>query len=186
VFKGSTGDPATLAGQVTKLKHRFGLSPVAVVGDRGMLTKARIRDDLKPAELDWVTALRGPAIKALVADGAIQPTLFDERDMAEITHPDYPGERLIACYNPFLEADRARQRAELLDATEAELEKISAATRRARRPLRGQDTIALAVGKVINKKKVGKHFIVGITGSGLTWRRDEQKSPLRPRWTAYT
>jgi hypothetical protein len=123
VFKGSTGDPATLAGQVTKLKHRFGLSHVAVVGDRGMLTKARIRDDLKPAELDWVTALRGPAIKALVADGAIQPTLFDERDMAEITHPDYPGERLIACYNPFLEADRARQRAELLDATEAELEK---------------------------------------------------------------
>jgi hypothetical protein len=140
-----------------------------------MLTKARIRDDLEPAELDWVTALSGPAIKALVADGAIQPTLSGEQDMAEITHPDYPGERLIACYNPFLEADRARKRAELLDDTQAELEKISAATRRARRPLRGQDTIALAVGKVINKKKVGKHFIVEITDDGLTWRRDEQK-----------
>src|SRR6516225_5211086 len=175
VFQGNTGDPATLASQVTKLKQRFGLAHVAVVGDRGMLTKARIRDDLKPAELDWVTALRGPAIKALVADGAIQPTLFDEQDMAEITSPDYPGERLIACYNPFLEADRARKRAELLAATEAELEKIAAATRRARRPLRGTDAIGLAVGKVINKKKVAKHFITDITDDGLTWRRDEHK-----------
>jgi Transposase DDE domain len=175
VFKGSTGDPATLAGQVNKLKERFGLGHVAVVGDRGMITKARIRDDLKPAELDWVTALRGPAIKALISQGAIQPTLFDEADMAEITHPDYPGERLIACYNPFLEADRARKRAELLDATEAELEKIAAATRRARRPLRGKDKIALAAGKVIDKKKVAKHFITEITDDGLTWRRDEQK-----------
>src|SRR5262249_761199 len=145
MFKGATGDPATLASQVTRLKQRFGLSHVAVVGDRGMLTKARIRDDLKPAELDWVTALRGPAVKALMADGAIQPTLFDEQDMAEITHPDYPGERLIACYNPFLAAERARKRAALLDATEAELAKIDAATRRARRPLHGKDTIALAV-----------------------------------------
>jgi hypothetical protein len=175
VFKGSTGDPATLAGQVKKLKERFGLGHVAVVGDRGMLTKARIRDDLKPAELDWVTALRGPAINALIGQGAIQPTLFDEADMAEITHPDYPGERLIACYNPFLEADRAHKRAELLDATEAELEKIAAATRRARRPLRGKDKIALAAGKVIDKKKVAKHFITEITDDGLTWRRDEQK-----------
>jgi Transposase DDE domain len=175
VFKGSTGDPATLAGQVKKLQARFGLGHVAVVGDRGMITKARIRDDLKPAELDWVTALRGPAIKALISQGAIQPTLFDEADMAEITHPDYPGERLIACYNPFLEADRARKRAELLDATEAELEKIAAATRRARRPLRGKDKIALAAGKVIDKKKVAKHFITEITDDGLTWRRDEQK-----------
>ena len=121
VFQGNTGDPATLASQVTKLKQRFGLAHVAVVGDRGMLTKARIKDDLKPAKLDWITALRGPAIRALMAQGAIQPTLFDEQDMAEITSPDYPGERLIACYNPFLEADRARKRAELLAATEAEL-----------------------------------------------------------------
>jgi hypothetical protein len=175
VFKGATGDPATLASQVKKLKQRFGLAHVAVVGDRGMLTKARIRDDLKPAELDWITALRGPAIRALMAEGAIQPTLFDEQDVAEITCPDYPGERLIACYNPFLAAERARKRAELLKATEAELAKIAAATRRARRPLRGKDSIGLAVGKVINKKKVAKHFIVEITDDGIAWRRDKQK-----------
>jgi Transposase DDE domain len=175
VFKGSTGDPATLASQVNKLKERFGPSHVAVVGDRGMLTKARIRDDLKPAELDWITALRGPAIKALLAEGAIQPTLFDETSMAEITHPDYPGERLIACYNPFLAAERARKRGELLDATEAELQKIDRATRRARRPLRGKDKIALTIGKVIDNKKVAKHFITDIRDDGFTWRRDEQK-----------
>jgi hypothetical protein len=175
VFKGSTGDPATLASQVNKLKQRFGLAHVAVVGDRGMLTKARIRDDLKPAELDWITALRGPQVRALMAEGAIQPTLFDTQDMAEITSPDYPGERLIACYNPFLAAERARKRAELLDATEAELAKIAAATRRARRPLRGKDSIGLAVGKVINNKKVAKHFIVEITDDGIAWRRDEHK-----------
>src|SRR6266487_1741806 len=175
VFKGNTGDPSTLASQVAKLKERFSLAHVAVVGDRGMITKARIREDLKPAELDWVTALRGPAIRALVTEGAIQPTLFDETDMAEITSPDYPRERLIACYNPFLEAERARKRGELLAATEAELEKIAAATRRVRRPLRGKDDIALAVGKVINKKKVAKHFIVEVTEEGLSWRRDESK-----------
>jgi hypothetical protein len=175
VFKGATGDPATLASQVNKLKERFGLSHVAVVGDRGMLTKARIRDDLKPAELDWITALRGPAIKALLAEGAIQPTLFDETSMAEITHPDYPGERLIACYNPFLAAERARKRGELLDATQAELQKLDRATRRARRPLRGKDKIALAIGKVIDNKKVAKHFITDIGDDGFTWRRDEQK-----------
>jgi Transposase DDE domain len=175
VFKGSTGDPTTVAAQIQKLKQRFGLAHVAIVGDRGMLTKARIRDDLRPAELDWITALRGPAIRALLAQGAIQPTLFDETDMAEITSPDYPGERLIACYNPFLAAERARKRGELLDATEAELAKLAAATRRARRPLRGQDKIALAVGKVIDKKKVAKHFIVDIADDGLTWRRDEHK-----------
>ncbi|HEX9356790.1 MAG TPA: IS1634 family transposase [Streptosporangiaceae bacterium] len=175
VFKGATGDPATLGDQVKKLKARFGLAHVALVGDRGMLTKARIRDDVRPARLDWITALRGPSIRALMAKGAIQPTLFDHQDMAEITHPDYPGERLIACHNPFLEAERARKRGELLDGTEAELEKIAAATRRARRPLRGQDKIALAVGKVINKRKVGKHFIIDIADDGLSWRRDEQK-----------
>jgi hypothetical protein len=175
VFPGATGDPATLASQVKKLKQRFGLTHVALVGDRGMITKARIRDDLQPAKLDWITALRGPAIKALMAEGAIQPTLFDDTDMAEITSPDYPGERLIACYNPFLAAERARKRGELLAATEAELAKIAAATRRARRPLRGQDAIALAVGKIINAKKVAKHFLVDITGDGLAWRRDEDK-----------
>jgi Transposase DDE domain len=175
VFTGATGDPATVASQVTKLTQRFGLAHVAVVGDRGMLTKARIRDDLQPANLDWITALRGPAIKPLMTGGAIQPTLSGQTDMAEITSPDYPGERLIPCYNPFLAAERARKRGELLAATEAELAKIGAATRRARRPLRGQDAIALAVSKVINAKKVAKHFLVDITDDGLSWRRDEDK-----------
>src|SRR5437667_2693860 len=110
-----------------------------------------------------------------MAGGMIQPTLFDEQDMAEITSPDYPGERLIACYNPFLATERARKRGELLAATEAELEKIAAATRRVRRPLRGKDDIALAVGKVINKKKVAKHFIVEVAEEGLSWRRDQDK-----------
>src|SRR5438034_372453 len=110
-----------------------------------------------------------------MAGGMIQPTLFDEQDMAEITHPDYPGERLIACYNPFLAAERARKRGELLAATEAEPEKIDQATRRARRQLRGKDNIALAVGKVINKKKVAKHFLVDIGDEAIAWRRDEQK-----------
>ena len=110
-----------------------------------------------------------------MAEGAIQPTLFDDTDMAEITSPDYPGERLIACYNPFLAAERARKRGELLAGTEAELEKIAARTRQARRPLRGKDAIALAVGKVINAKKVAKHFAVDITDDGLSWQQDEQK-----------
>ena len=110
-----------------------------------------------------------------MSSGAIQPTLFDDTGMAEISSPDYPGERLIACYNPFLAAERARKRGELLDATEAELDKIDQATRRARRPLRGKDKIALAVGKVINKKKVAKHFTVDITDEGLSWHRDERK-----------
>jgi Transposase DDE domain len=175
VFAGNTGDPKTVASQVTKLTQRFGLAHVAVAGDRGMLTKARIKDDVKPAGLDWITALRGPSIAALAASGVIQPTLFDEHDMAEITHPDYPGERLIACRNPFLAAERARKRGELLAATEAELAKIGQRTRRRARPLRGKDAIALAVGKIIDKRKVGKHFIVDIGDDRLSWRRDEQK-----------
>jgi len=140
-----------------------------------MITRARIKDDLRPAELDWVTALRGPAIKTLMAQGAIQPALPGGTGMAEITSPDYPGERLIACCNPFLAAERARKRAGLLDATGAELARIGQATRRARRPLRGKDATALAAGKVINAKKVARHFIVDIAGDGLAWRRDEQK-----------
>ena len=175
VFKGATGDPATLASQVTRLKRRFGLARVALAGDRGMITRARIKDDLQPAGLDWITALRGPAIKALMPGGAIQPALSDDTGMAEITSPDYPGERLIACYNPFLAAGRARKRGELLAAPEAELARIAAATRRARRPLRGKDAIALAAGKVISAKKAARHFIVNITGDGIAWRRDEQK-----------
>ena len=149
VFKGNTGDPATVAAQVTKVKDRFGITKVVLVGDRGMLTAARLREDVRPAGLDWITALRAPQVKALVRGGDLQLTLFDVQDLAEITSPDFPGERLIACKNPFLEAERARKRESLLAAAEAGLEKIAAACARARRPLRGQDKIAVRVDRVL-------------------------------------
>jgi hypothetical protein len=122
VFAGNTADPATLKSQIDKLKHRFHLDRMVLVGDRGMITQARLREDLIPAGLDWITALPAPAIQALAtADGPLQLSLFDERDLAEITSPDYPGERLVVCRNPLLAAERARKRNELLDATQAEL-----------------------------------------------------------------
>jgi hypothetical protein len=175
VFAGNTGDPTTVAAQVQKLKERFGLSHVVLVGDRGMLTKARLKDDVVPASLDFITALRAPSIKALVEGGAIQLSLFDQVDLFEVTHPDYPGERLVACKNPYLAQERTRKRLELLAATEAELEKIAASVTRERRPLRGKDKIALAVGKVINSRKMAKHFVVEVTEDSFTYRRDEDK-----------
>ena len=174
VFEGDTADPATLANQVAKLKERFALGRVVLVGDRGMLTSARLEQDLKPAGLDWITALRAPALQALAADGGpLQLSLFDQRDLAEITSPDYPGERLIVCRNPDLAAERARKRAELLAATEKDLAKIRAATLRASRPLRGQDAIALKVGAVLGRRKVAKHFGLIITDDRLRFARDE-------------
>jgi transposase len=175
VFKGNTGDPATLSSQVTKLKERFSLGHVCVVGDRGMLTKARLEHDVRPAELDFITALRAPQLTALVQAEALQLSLFDETDLLEIAHPDYPGERLVACKNPFLAQERARKREELLAVTEAELQKIAAAVTRQRRPLRGKDKIALRVGRVINRRKVGKHFVVEIGEERFSFRKDEQK-----------
>jgi hypothetical protein len=172
VFKGNTGDPKTVAAQVDKLKRRFGIAKVVLVGDRGMLTAARLREDLGPAGLDWITALRAPQVKALVRDGALQLSLFDQTDLAEITHPDYPGERLVACMNPLLEAERARKRESLLAATEADLAKIAAATQRARRPLRGKDKIALRVGRVLDRRKVAKHFSIEIGDDHLRYARD--------------
>jgi Transposase DDE domain len=172
VFKGNTGDPKTVAAQVDKLKRRFGITKVVLVGDRGMLTAARLREDLGPAGLDWITALRAPQVKALVRDGALQLSLFDRVDLAEITHPDYPGERLVACMNPLLEAERARKREALLAATEADLAKIAAATGRARRPLRGKDKIALRVGRVLDRRKVAKHFSIEIGDGHLSYARD--------------
>jgi hypothetical protein len=172
VFKGNTGDPKTVAAQVDKLKGRFGVTKVVLVGDRGMLTAARLREDLGPAGLDWITALRAPQVKALVRDGALQLSLFDRVDLAEITHPDYPGERLVACMNPLLEAERARKREALLAATEADLAKLAAATVRARRPLRGQDKIALRVGRVLDRRKVAKHFTIQIGDDHLGYARD--------------
>jgi transposase len=169
VFDGNTADPKTLAAQIEKLKHRFGLSRVCLVGDRGMLTDARIRDEVAPAQLDWLSALRAPQIKALVADGALQLSLFDTQDLLEITAAEFPGERLVCCHNPVLGEQRARKRRELLAATEKQLAPIAAATQRAKRPLRGRDNIALRVGKVINKFKMAKHFTLQITDESLTF-----------------
>jgi transposase len=173
VFDGNTADPKTLGTQITKLKTRFGLSSIALVGDRGMLTSARIRDELRPAQLDWISALRADQIKVLVNDGALQLSLFDEQNLFEITHPDYPGERLVCCHNPALAAERARKRDELLAATEKELQTIATATRRTRAPLRGTDKIALRVGKVRNKFKMAKHFDLDITDEAFTFTRNQ-------------
>jgi len=173
VFKGNTGDPTTVASQVDKLKDRFGITKVVLVGDRGMLTAARLREDVRPAHLDWITALRAPQVKALVRGGDLQLTLFDETDLAEITSPDFPGERLVACMNPFLEAERARKRESLLAATEADLGKIAAACARARRPLRGTDKIAVRVDRVLNRRKVARHFTVQITDDSIRYARDQ-------------
>jgi hypothetical protein len=175
VFAGDTGDPKTLAAQIDKLKKRFGLKRVVLVGDRGMITQARIEADLKPAGLDWITALRAPAIQALAADdGPLQLSLFDEKEMAEIESPDYPGERLIVCRNPLLAAERARTREDLLAATERDLAKIQAATMRARHPLRGAAAIALKVGAVLGRRKVAKHFNLTITEDTLAFARTEE------------
>ena len=175
VFEGDTGDPKTLAVQIDKLKKRFRLRRVALVGDRGMITTARIEHDLKPAGLDWITALRAPAIQALAADdGRLQLSLFDDRDMAEIVSPDYPGERLIVCRNGVLAAERARKREDLLTATEADLAKIQAATARTRNPLRGEADIALKVGAVLGRRKVAKHFRLTITDTTLAFARTEE------------
>jgi hypothetical protein len=173
VFEGNTGDPTTLATQVDKIRHRFGIDRIVIVGDRGLITQARIKEDLKKAPgLDWITALRSPAIQKLLSSGSIQLSLFDERDLAEISSPDYPGERLIVCKNPFLAADRKRKREELLCATEKELEKIRVATQRKKNPLRGKDTIGLRAGKVLGQYKVGKHFRLRITEAAFHYERN--------------
>jgi Transposase DDE domain len=173
VFRGNTGDPATVASQIDKVKDRFGLTRVVLVGDRGMLTAARLREDVAPAHLDWITALRAPQVKKLVRGGDLQLSLFDVQDLAEITSPDFPGERLVACLNPFLGAERARKRESLLAATEADLAKIAAACARARAPLRGQDTIAVRADRVLSRRKVAKHFTVEITGDSIRYTRDQ-------------
>jgi hypothetical protein len=174
VFEGDAGDPSTLASQVDKLKRRFGLKRVVLVGDRGMITRARIEADLKPAGLDWITALRAPAIQALAAAGGpLQLSLFDQRDLAEIASPDYPGERLIVCKNPDLATERARKREELLAATERELAKIKAAVERERSPLAGRDKIGLKAGAVLGRRKMAKHFRLAIADDSVTFARDE-------------
>jgi transposase len=171
VFEGNTGDPTTPAPQIDKLKQRFGLTHVVLVGDRGMITEARINADIKSAGLDWITALRGPAIKDLLNSGLIQMSLFDQRDMASITAPDFPGERLVVCRNPDLAAERARKREELLTATEKDLAVIKTRVERRRKPLRGTAEIALAVGEVFNTHKMRKHFALTITDDAFSFAR---------------
>jgi transposase len=174
VFEGNTSDPATVAAQLSKLRQRFGLQRVVLVGDRGMLTAARIREDLQPlAGLDWITALKSVEVRKLVAEGSLQQSLFDEKDLAEIAHPDYPGERLIACYNPLLADQRKRKRQELLAATEKKLDQIVAATQRSQQPLRGEQKIALRVGKLLGRSKVGKHFQLRIEENHFSFERDQ-------------
>lgn len=172
VFPGNTGDPTTVATALDRLQGRFGLKRVVVVGDRGMLTQARIEEELKPRGVDWITALRAPTIRKLAHEGPLQLSLFDRQDLAEITSPDFPGERLIACFNPLLAQDRARKREELLEATEEKLQEVVRATGREKRPLRGQDKIGVRVGRILAKWKVAKHFRYEITDEGFTFERD--------------
>ena len=174
VFAGDTADPATLASQIAKLEARFRLARVVMVGDRGMLTSARIGDALEPAGLDWITSLRAPAIHALAADdGPLQLSLFDARDMAEITSPDYPGERLIVCRNPRLAEERARKRQDLIAATEAALTRIKARVERKGSKLRAAAAIGLRVGAVVDKRKMAKHIVLEIEDGALGFRRNE-------------
>ncbi len=172
VFAGNTADPKAFPEAVTAVRQKFALHKMIMVGDRGMITSARITDLRKLEGMAWITCLRHPAIKKLMAgDGPLQLSLFDEQDLAEITSPDFPGERLIACRNPFEAAKRARTRGELLTATEADLEKIAA--RAAAGRIKDPDKIGVAAGKIINKRKVAKHFLLDIGEGRISWRRDQ-------------
>ena len=176
VFAGNTADPTTVAAQIAKLRERFALKQVVLVGDRGMLTQARIEQELRPvAGLEWITALRSGQLHQLVTDGALQLSLFDQTDLAEITHPDYPGERLVVCRNPLLAQERARKREDLMAAAEQKLEAIAAATRRAQRPLRDPERINYRIGAALGPKKVGKYFRWEITAAGLNYACDPER-----------
>ena len=184
VFDGNTADPATLTNQVSKLKQRFGLARVVLVGDRGMITSARIETDLKPAGLDWISCLRAPAIQELAAEnGPLQLSLFDERDLAEISAPaQFPGERLIVCRNHDLAKERARKREDLLVATERDLARLQARIgRTGTRALNAAAAIGLAVGAVLDARKVGKHFVIEIGDGHFSFRRDAAKIAAEAR-----
>jgi hypothetical protein len=180
VFKGNTADPMTLATQIDKLKARFGLSRVVLVGDRGMITSARIRDELKPAGLDWITALKAPQIRALLDAGAFQLSLFDERDLAEITTPEFPGERLVVCKNPLLAEERARKREDLLRATEAAFRKLAEQIARGTGPT-GQDKIARTLGRIENRYKLAKLFDITVAEDGFTFARNPDRIAAEAR-----
>lgn len=176
VFAGNTADPATLASAVEKARERFGLKRVIWVADRGLLTNARIEAELRPdPDFGWITALRAPAVQALRDEGVLQLSLFDQHDLAEIRSSDFPGERLVACRNPLLGAERTRKREALLVATETELEKITKAVTRERSPLRGQDAIGVRVGRVLGRFKMAKHFRYEITDAAFRFERDPER-----------
>jgi hypothetical protein len=176
VFSGNTGDPTTFTAQVNKIRQRFGITRVVLVGDRGMITSKRINEDLREVEgLDWITALRNESIKKLVEQKTIQLSLFDERDLAEVTSDDYPGERLIVCRNPLLAAERARKRKELLAAAEQKLATVANAVARPKRPLRGKDNIGLRVGRELKSTKMLKHFELLIKDDSFSYQRKEDQ-----------
>lgn len=174
VFEGNTSDPTTLAIQIEKIRSRFGLSHVVVVGDRGMITEARIREELKGEGLDWITALRAPAIRKLINSGSLQLSLLDHSDMAELTDPTYPGERLIVCKNPLLADERSRKREDLLRSTERDLDTIVAATVRPSRSLKGRERIMRRVDRALDKFKMRKHFRVRIEERSFSYERDQE------------
>jgi len=174
VFAGNTADPVSFKTAITRVRGDFGIKNLIMVGDRGMITGTRIDDLREMPGMDWITSLRAPAVAALAADdGPLQMSLFDVHDFAEISHPDYPGERLVCCYNPALAAERERKRQALLAATEADLEKIAASAAAGR--LKDPDKIGIRAGKALGKHKVAKHFITEITGTSFTWRRDQEQ-----------
>ncbi|MHB8449543.1 MAG: IS1634 family transposase [Mycobacteriales bacterium] len=173
VFAGNTGDPTAFVAAVETVRTRFALTEITFVGDRGMITTARIDALRELPGASWITALRGPAIKALLESGAIQMSLFDETNLAEISHPDYPGERLVVCLNPALAEQRARTRSSLLAATEANLAKLAA--RVAKGQLKDATKIALAAGRVMNKHKMGKHFELSIATGQISFTRREER-----------
>ena len=174
VFPGNCADPTTVAAQVVKLKDRFGIEQIAWVGDRGMITSARINNVLRPHGMDWISSLRAAQIALLAHErGPFQPSLFDERNLLEIASEHFPGERLIVCRNPLLAEERSRKRSELLAATEAELQTIVTAIERTRRPVRGAQEIALRVGRSINRYRMAKHFELTITDAQLSWARKQ-------------
>ena len=176
VFGGNTADPPTFTAQVQKLRKEHHLQKIVFVGDRGMITSRRIDQDLRPVEgLDWITALRTDQIRKLVKQDSLQLSLFDQQNLAEVSSPDFEGERLVVCRNPLLAQKRALQRQALLDATESELNKIVEATTRTLRPLEGKDNIGLRVGKVINKHKMGKHFEIEIEEKKFSFQRNQEK-----------
>jgi transposase len=176
VFEGNTADPKTLAKQLTKLRDRFHISRLVLIGDRGMLTQKRIEEELRSIDgLDWITALRAPQIQKLVNDGALQLSLFDDRDLAEITHPDYPGERLVVCRNPLLAEERKRKREELIEAAEKKLATIVTATRRKKQPLKDISKINFRIGKELGPLKVAKYFQWEMRPEGLVVERNEKR-----------